>query len=170
MSSLQVQQSDWVLDGNTVKKQYRYEGLTGSASEHKVQIDVDFSQGVFGHINTHIFILIYPSLFPDASGHLGAQLSVSEGDPAKNAPLDLDTPIVPVSASHSDDGVLIVGPASTEAISAFHKTLAAAVGMQLTLLDKEEIILVLPIPNDPQFLEVYKMGWEMFSGRNFPSA
>jgi hypothetical protein len=59
MADLSIAQTNWVIDGATLTKRYRYVGILGESSEHIIQIDIDTSQ------NAVLGGLPRPCLFPD---------------------------------------------------------------------------------------------------------
>jgi hypothetical protein len=46
---LRVDQSDWYIKADTLRKQYRYTGLEGDTSVHQLQIDIDATPSILGH-------------------------------------------------------------------------------------------------------------------------
>jgi hypothetical protein len=146
---LRVDQSDWYIKADTLRKQYRYTGLEGDTSVHQLQIDIDATPSILGHPKYHVFFFINPSFWPDMSdGFLVAQLALRENP--------VDAPFATVRMGHADDGSLLLTPTSPGDANAFLGVISQGQPMRLLLLNGTEKLAELPIPNDEQFKEVAK--------------
>ncbi len=143
-----IEQTDWHIDGRTLRKQYQYDGLNGGDSRHILRIDIDVTPNAFSVIqNIHVSLVLGPHPWPSArEGFVVAQLAATD---------DLiNSPFVLLRAGSTDDGSLILMPSQREGSDAFLATIALAKEMRLLLLlsDDEEPLLQMPIPNDEQYL------------------
>jgi hypothetical protein len=100
---LGIDQTDWQIMGTTLMKRYRYSGLVGEESLHRIQIDIEKTTSSFGHTQYHVFFFINPSPWPQLpDGFLVAQLALREKP--------LDAPMATVRMGHADDGSLLLTP------------------------------------------------------------
>jgi hypothetical protein len=79
VSKLRIAQSDWVIEGRTLKKQIGYFGLVDDQSEHTLQLHVDASPNpILGGYHTHVCVLIHPNFFVRDPGFAPAQLATED--------------------------------------------------------------------------------------------
>jgi len=144
MPALRIQQTDWQQVGETLRKDFLYVGLDGKESEHALRIDIATSLSPIGGFrNVHVAILIRPHFWsgvPD--GFLVAQLATTD-NPA-------EVPCVLVRSGTCDDGSLILQPTERDGAETFVEVLRRGRPMQLVLFNNYQIILQLPVPNDPE--------------------
>lgn len=149
MANLSIAQTDWVIDGATLTKRYRYVGILGESSEHLIRIDIDTSQNaVLGGYHVHVCFLIEPSFMPAGEGFLVAQLAAQDAL--------LDGPFVTVLIKSVEQGRLVIQAADRPSVEAFLEAIASCKPMRLLLLNEAEPLLELPIPNDAQYLDAAK--------------
>ena len=141
---IRIQQSDWVVDGGTLKKQFGYSSVAGAASDPILQIHIDTTPNtVMGGFHRHIAFLLHPNPIQGDPGFVPAQLARNDSP--------IDAKIVTVRCGPCSDGSLIIQPVDREGTDAFFETLNACVTMRLTLFDNTGALLQLPIPNDEDF-------------------
>lgn len=144
MPHLKIAQTDWVVDGDTLRKGYHYTGLAGQDSEHVVQIDIDASPNpVMGGIHVVVSVLISPSLWGREDGYMPAQLASTD--------TLLETPVVLVRVCPADDGSLILSPNDREGTDVWLGALATGKELRLALFGTQDIVAAFPIPNDEQY-------------------
>lgn len=158
MAGLRVDQTDWYMAGRTLRKDYQYDGLLNESSRHHIRIDIDKSP----NDNWHICFIIGPHFWPGhPDGFLIAQLAA--------AGRLLHAPFVTVRAGTCDDGSLILQTCSREDTEAFLDVLDQATEMRLLLLNKDEKLAELPIPNDQQYRVAAKSFGRNRSTHQFPT-
>lgn len=143
MALLKIQQTDWRQVGDTLRKDFLYNGLEGTHSEHRLEIHVDVSFSTFGRFqNAYAAILARPHFWPGTpDGFLAAQLATTDA-PA-------EPPFILVRAGTCDDGSLILQATDREGAQAFVDVLRLGKQMRLVLCNDRIIMLELPIPNTP---------------------
>lgn len=147
MAPLSVRQTNWYIDGPTLRKDYLYQGIAGDDQEHRLRIDIDQSPNVFGGSNQHIFIIINPHFWPGTEdGFLIAQLRLDD-EP-------LEAPFVTVQSGTAEDGSMMLSPTKPDEARAMFDVIAKGEHMRLLLLDGEELLAQFPIPNDERFHDV----------------
>jgi len=148
MPKLSVSQANWIIGKDVAIKDYKYCGLLGDDTDHFLQIKITFSRSrIMGWLEPHFHLLINPSLWPQMkSGYMVGQLAARDRSE--------DASFATVMIDHAEDGSLIVTTPSKKDTDAFVKTLKAGVDMQLTLINQNEVLMQLPIPNDPSAAEV----------------
>jgi len=142
--ALRYQQSDWVVDEGTLKKQIGYLGLTGANGEIILQIHVDTTPNdLVGGYNRHVCILMHPNPLHSDPGFVPAQLARDDKP--------LDSEIILVRCGPCANGSLLIQPVDRQGADAFLATLSQCVMMRLVLFDDTGAFLKLPIPNDEQY-------------------
>lgn len=161
MPRLSARQTNWYIEGRTLRKDYEYHGLNGDDHAHHVRIDVDVTPSLVGGHDVHVFILINPHFWPDEpDGSLIAQLALADQP--------LDAPFVVVRAGTGSDGTLIVSPIDRAGAQTFFDIIAEGREMRLTLSNSEEPLASFPIPNDERFHPMAKQFFAAHSSQQPP--
>lgn len=141
---LRIEQSDWVVDNETLKKQFGYSGLTDDDEEHILQIHIDNTPNtILGGYHTHVCLLLFPNFINGDPGYVPAQLALDDNP--------VDSKIVTVRCGPCSDGALLIQPIDRDGSEAFLATLNKCQMMRLTLFGDGGAFMRLPIPNDEQF-------------------
>jgi hypothetical protein len=143
MQGLQIHQTDWTIVSGKLRKAYRFDGLTSANSVHYLQIDVE-NPGAGGRID--VTMIMKPNLCPlAAEGPIQGRLFLEGAADAQPLRLDL---------LHTDDGSLVLSPASLEDVRAFLLALARCKSLRLAFDDPPGRTREIPLLNDEQFATV----------------
>ena len=149
MLNLRVKQTDWYVSRGKLLKYYNYLGVDEGGGEHTVRIDVDRSVApIGGFVNAHVAVVISPHLWPGMpEGHLAAQLGFANRL--------AEAPCVMVWAGNCDDGSLLIQVCEQADAATFVDVLRQGKAMHLALLNKYQLMLRLPIPEDDKAPEAF---------------
>ncbi len=151
MPTPKVARSVWSLREGTVTKRFTYFGLSGDWSAHTLQMDIDSKPSRFtGLLEPSFRLMLKPSPLLDwDDGYLDGQMLLSDtpkGDQKKML----------VMIENSDDGTLVISSTSAEDAADFVDKLCSGRDMQFVLLDDDERLLELPLPNDPGVYDLFR--------------
>ncbi len=149
MARLKVAHTHWSLRQGVVTKRCSYAGLKGDSSAHTLQIEIESKLSRrTGLLEPGFRLFLKPSPLSEwENGYLDGQIRVPD------LPVDVRS-LVRVIIENADDGTLTISSASVQDASTFIDDLCFGHDMRLVLLDDDELLLDLPIPNDR---EVYAL-------------